>query len=148
MKSEDLLKVKRVKENATIPERKSIGAAGYDLTACTDSRVTILPHSTVFIPSGLAFAIPKGYFGAIYARSGLATKVGLRPATCVSVIDSDYRGEVGLPIHNDTDKIHYIEPGERVAQIVFQKAFTPEIEEVDTLDETDRGSNGFGSTGK
>lgn len=147
-KMTEILRAKKVRESATIPERKSIGAAGYDLTACVDERVTILPHHTVSIPSGIAFQIPKGYFGAIYARSGLATKMGLRPATCVSVIDSDYRGEVGLPLHNDTDKIKYVEPGERIAQIVFQKALTPEIELVDSLDETERGANGFGSTGR
>ncbi len=103
---------------------------------------------TALIYSGIAFAIPKNYFGAIYARSGLATRCGLRPATCVSVIDSDYRGNVGLPIHNDSDKERTIMPHERVAQIVFQKALVPELEVVSSLEKTERGENGFGSSGR
>ena len=114
-----------------------------------DSSETIFipPHSTVMVYSGIAFAIPKNYFGAIYARSGISIREGIRPATCVSVIDSDYRGNVGLPLHNDTDYIKTIEPYARVAQIVFQEVLTPDLELVDELDETERGSNGFGSSG-
>ena len=145
---EETIKVKRVSNTAIIPERKSIGAAGYDLCADIDSPVTIKPHGTAMVYSGLAFAIPHNYFGAIYARSGLSVKEGLRPATCVSVIDSDYRGNVGLPIHNDTDTEKIIRPKERVAQIIFQKALMVELEVVDHLDSTERGDGGFGSTGK
>lgn len=144
----DTIKVKRVTETAVVPERKSIGAAGFDLCADITEPVVIRPGETALIYSGIAFAIPKNYFGAIYARSGLATRCGLRPATCVSVIDSDYRGNVGLPIHNDSDKERTIMPHERVAQIVFQKALVPELEVVSSLDETERGDNGFGSSGR
>lgn len=142
------IKVKRVTDTAIVPERKTIGAAGYDLYADTAEPVTIRPHETELIFSGIAFAIPKNYFGAIYARSGLSISSGLRPATCVSVIDSDYRGNVGLPIHNDTDTERVIAPHERVAQIVFQKALIVDLEIVDELDKTERGSNGFGSSGR
>ena len=142
------IKVKKVSDTAILPQRQSIGAAGYDLYADTDVAVTIMPHQTVMIQSGVAFEIPQGDCGAIYARSGPSTKKGIRPATCVSVIDSDYRGSVGLPIHNDSDMPRTIEPHERVAQIVFQKALIVDLELVDELDATDRGDSGFGSTGK
>ena len=141
------IKVKRVTETAIIPERKTIGAAGYDLYADISEQVIIQPHETKLVFSGIAFEIPKNYFGAIYARSGMSVSLGLRPATCVSVIDSDYRGNIGLPIHNDSDMTRVILPHERVAQIVFQKALIVNLEVVDELDETDRGEKGFGSTG-
>lgn len=146
--AQEIVKVKRVTKTAVVPERKSIGAAGFDLCADITEPVVIRPGKTALIYSGVAFAIPKNYFGAIYARSGLATLRGLRPATCVSVIDSDYRGNVGLPIHNDSDKERTIMPHERIAQIVFQKALIPELEVVSSLDETERGENGFGSSGR
>lgn len=142
------IKVKKLTDTAIVPQKQSNGAAGYDLYADTDVAITILPHQTVMVQSNLAFEIPKGYFGAIYARSGLSTKFGIRPATCVSVIDSDYRGSVGLPIHNDSETERTIEPHERVAQIVFQKALDAELEVVDELEDTERGTGGFGSTGK
>jgi len=144
----ELIKIKKVTETAIIPHKQSIGAAGYDLFADIDKPVEIRPHETVLIQSNIAFEIPKNYFGAVYARSGLSTKHGLRPATCVSVIDSDYRGSVGLPVHNDTDNVKIIVPKERVAQIVFQKALDVQLVQVDRLDETERGDNGFGSTGR
>ena len=142
------IKVKKLTDTAIIPQRQSIGAAGYDLYADIDVAVTIMPHETVIIQSNIAFEIPQGYFGAVYARSGLSTKLGIRPATCVSVIDSDYRGSVGLPIHNDSNIPRTIEPHERVAQIVFQKALDAELVVVDSLEDTERGSNGFGSSGR
>ena len=142
------IKVKRTTETAIVPKRQSIGAAGYDLHIDSVDAISIPPHSTVMVLSGIAFEIPKGYFGAVYARSGISTKEGVRPATCVSVIDSDYRGSVGLPLHNDTDIEKVIKPYERVAQIVFQKALTPTLEIVDSLEDTERGENGFGSSGK
>ena len=144
----EFIRVKRVTETARVPERKTIGAAGYDLFADIENPVYIIPGETVMISSGIAFEIPKDYFGAIYARSGLAVKQGIRPSTCVSVIDSDFRGAVGLPLYNDSDEVRIIHPGDRVAQIVFQKALIVEIELVEDLEETERGSNGFGSTGK
>ena len=145
---ERTIKVKKTTETAVMPERHSIGAAGYDLCVDSDEPIVIPPHSTVLVQSGIAFEIPKGYFGAIYARSGISTREGIRPSTCVSVIDSDYRGSVGLPLHNDTDFERTIKPYERVAQIVFQKALIVGLELVDELEETERGSNGFGSSGR
>lgn len=144
----DKIKVKKVSETAVIPTKGSDGAAGFDLYADIDEAVMIRPHETVVIPSNIAFEIPKGYFGAIYARSGLSTKFGLRPSTCVSVIDSDYRGAVGLPIHNDTNDPKVVCPHERVAQIVFQKHLEADFELVGELEDTDRGIGGFGSTGR
>lgn len=147
-KEPDIIKVKRVAETAILPERLSVGAAGYDLYTDNAEPIVIKPHETVMIQSNIAFEIPKDYFGAVYARSSLSTKKGLRPATCVSVIDSDYRGSVGLPIHNDSDHERIVEPHERVAQIVFQKALTVELELVDSLEDTERADGGFGSTGR
>ena len=146
-KTNDIIRVKKVSQTAILPERLSIGAAGYDLYADNDEPIVIKPHETVMIQSNIAFEIPTGYFGAVYARSGLSTKNGLRPATCVSVIDSDYRGSVGLPIHNDSNFERIVQPHERVAQIVFQQALSVDFELVDSLEETERGNGGFGSTG-
>lgn len=142
------IKIKRVTDTAIVPKRMSVGAAGFDLYVDSDKEITVEPHKTAFAYSGVAFEIPRGYFGAIYARSGLSTRLGLRPATCVSVIDSDYRGNVGLPLHNDSDDLATIAPYERVAQIVFQKALVVDLELAEELPETERGSNGFGSTGR
>lgn len=141
------IKVKKFSETAVIPTNGSDEAAGFDMYADVAETVVIQPHETVMIPSNIGLAIPKGYFGAIYARSGLSTRFGLRPSTCVSVIDSDYRGAIGLPIHNDTNYPQSVKPGERVAQIVFQECLNARLKLVDELDETERGSNGFGSTG-
>ena len=143
-----LLRVKKVSPTAVLPKQQTAGAAGIDLCADIPEDVVIEPHQTVMISSGLAFEIPAGYFGAIYARSGLSTKRGLRPANCVGVIDSDYRGPVGLPLHNDTDEVRVVQPGDRVAQMVIQEAFGVILEETEELSETDRGSGGFGSTGR
>lgn len=144
----DTVKIKKVTDSAIVPKRNSSGAAGYDLSVDSSEPIVIKPHETVMVQSNIAFEIPEGYFGAIYARSGISTRQGLRPATCVSVIDSDYRGSVGLPIHNDSEVERVIQPHERVAQIVFQKALAVDLELVDSLEETDRGDNGFGSTGR
>lgn len=142
------VEVKKLRENAVIPTRGSVQAAGYDLYACIDEAVTIKPHTTEKIGTGLAFAVPDGYFGAIFARSGLALKQGLRPANCVGVADSDYRGEYIVAIHNDTDEDKIIEPKERIAQMVVMPYLAVEFEEKDELSETERGAGGFGSTGK
>ena len=143
------IEIKKLKENAQIPTRGSEKAAGYDLYACIDEEsVTIPAHSTVKIGTGLAIAVPDGYFGAIFARSGLAAKQGLRPANCVGVADSDYRGEYIVALHNDTDEDKVIAKNERIAQLVIMPYLSVEFEEVDTLDETERGAGGFGSTGK
>ena len=141
------MKIKKLKEIAKIPTRGTDYAAGYDMYAAIDEAVKIEPHTTVMISTGIAIEIPKNYFGAIYARSGLALREGLRPAQGTAVIDEDYRGEIRIPLHNDTDKLQTVEPGERVAQIVFQKYLAVDFEVVDELSNTQRGAGGFGSTG-
>lgn len=144
-----LLRIKKIHKNAQIPKRGSQYSAGYDLYACIDGGdITIAPHSTVKIGTGLAIAVPNGYFGAIFARSGLATKEGLRPANCVGVADSDYRGEYIVALHNDTDTEKTVKNGDRIAQLVIMPFLDVDFEETDDLDETERGSGGFGSTGK
>lgn len=146
------MKIKFVKKSETAhrPTKGSEAAAGYDLYADLEGEysVTIDEHKTVNISSGLAVEIPDGYFGAVFARSGISVREGLRPATCVSVIDSDYRGVLHLPIHNDSDCKRVIEHGERIAQIVIMPHAVCEFEEVDELGSTERGEGGFGSTGK
>lgn len=142
------IEIKKLSENAKIPTRGSAVAAGYDLYAAISEAVTIKPHTTEKIGTGLAIAVPEGYFGAIFARSGLALKQGLRPANCVGVADSDYRGEYIVALHNDTDSDKVVEPGERVAQLVVMPYLDVEFEEKDELSETERGEGGFGSTGK
>lgn len=141
------VKFKKLREGACTPSRGSNMAAGYDLYACTDGIVAIAPHTTAMIGTGLAITPPDRYFGAIFARSGLATKQGLRPANCVGVCDEDYTGEYIVPLHNDTDEIHFITNGDRIAQLVFLPYIDAEWEEVNNLEETDRGAGGFGSTG-
>lgn len=142
------VKIVRLNKNATIPTEGSEKAAGWDLYACVDSDVKIEPHSTVKIPTGLAIQPPEGHFGAIFARSGIAAKEGLRPANCVGVCDEDYRGEYIVAIHNDFDICRSITPNERIAQLVFVPYRKAKFVEVESLDETARGSGGFGSTGK
>ena len=144
------IRLKKLRESAVIPHRGSSFAAGYDLYAAPDSgeAVTIAPHATALIGTGLAAAIPAGYFGGIFARSGLASKQGLRPANCVGVVDADYRGEICVALHNDTDTARTVQPGDRIAQLVLLPFLAAEFLETDTLPETDRGAGGFGSTGK
>lgn len=139
------MKIKLLSENGKIPTRGSAEAAGYDLYAAAPA--IILPHTTEKIPTDIAIQIPYGYWGGIYARSGLATKKGLRPANCCGVVDSDYRGPVIVALHNDTENPQTIEPGERIAQLIIQPYIAPNFEVVDELTETERGECGFGSTG-
>lgn len=141
------VKIKRLNEMAIIPTRGSKEAAGYDLYAAIPESIRINPHETVKVGTGLAFELPKGTFGAIFPRSGYATKFGLRPANCVGVCDSDYRGEYIVAIHNDSDFIQAINPGERIAQLILMPYITMIMIE-DNLSETERGDGGFGSTGK
>jgi len=143
-------KIKFVKTTpiAKEPTRGSLCAAGYDLSAAIDSAVTIAPHTTVKINTGLAVELPDNTFGAIYARSGIASKEGLRPANCTGVVDSDYRGPIVVALHNDSDVMRIVEPGERIAQLVVQPYVSVEFEEAEALSTTDRGSGGFGSTGQ
>ena len=131
----------------TIPTRGSKFAAGYDLYADLNEPITIKPHATEKIGTGIAIELPVQYFGAIFARSGLATKKGLRPANCVGVCDSDYRGEYIVPIHNDSDEDKIIEPGERIAQLIVMPFVEVSFREVKELTDTKRGDCGFGSTG-
>ena len=142
------INIKKLNEDAIIPTRGSSQAAGYDLYACTSTPIVIAPHQTVKIGTGLAFELPDGYFGAIFARSGLATKNGLRPSNGVGVCDSDYRAEYIVALHNDTNEPQIINPMERIAQLVVMPYLPVEFNEVDELSETERGEGGFGSTGK
>lgn len=142
------INIKKLNENAIIPTRGSSQAAGYDLYACTSTPIVIAPHQTVKIGTGLAFELPDGYFGAIFARSGLATKNGLRPSNGVGVCDSDYRAEYIVALHNDTNEPQTINPMERIAQLVVMPYLAIEFNEVDELVETERGDGGFGSTGR
>lgn len=142
------IQIKKLSANAIIPTRGSDRAAGYDLYACLENEVKIGAGETVKIGTGLSIAVPEGYFGAIFARSGLAAKEGLRPANCVGVADSDYRGEYIVALHNDSAVSRTVTPGERIAQLVVMPYLSVEFDEVDALDETERGAGGFGSTGK
>ena len=142
------IRVKRMKDNAIMPTYGSAEAAGADLYACLTEPVTIQPGQSVFIPTGLAMELPRGYAGLIYARSGLACKRGLAPANKVGVVDSDYRGEFMIVLHNHGSAAQTIEHGERIAQLVITPVFTPGFTEVDDLSATERSGGGFGSTGK
>lgn len=151
------LKIKKLTNTAINPTKGSTQAAGLDLYAdipvgnenYKDKNVLVVnPHSTIFIGTGFSMAIPEGYFGGIYARSGLACKEYLRPANCVGVIDSDYRGEVKVAIHNDSNEPKIIEHGQRIAQLIVQPYLELELLNVEELDDTARGIGGFGSSGK
>ena len=131
-----------------LPVYGSAYAAGADLYAAIDADICILPGETKLIPTGLAMEIPQGYGGFIYARSGLASKRGLAPANKVGVVDADYRGEVMVALHNHSAVEQRVAPGERIAQLVITPVLAPAFAEVDTLDETERGEGGFGSTGR
>ena len=142
------IRVKRLMENAILPTYGSPEAAGADLYACLDADVTIAPGETVFVPTGLAMEIPRGCAGLIYARSSLGSKRGLAPANKVGVIDSDYRGQVMVALHNHGQTAQTIAYGDRIAQLVITPVFTPGFAETAELDDTQRGTGGFGSTGK
>ena len=141
------VQVKKLDTRALLPHAGSRSAAGYDLYACLEQDVTLAPHETVKIGTGLAVALPEGTFGAVFARSGLAAKENLRPANCVGVIDSDYRGECIVALHNDGETPRTVRHGERIAQLVLLPYLPMEFTEVSALDETERGAGGFGSTG-
>lgn len=143
-----ILEIKKLRENAVLPLRATEGSAGYDLCAALEEPVTLAPGETKPVPTGLAVAIPKGYGGFLFARSGLAVKHGIAPANCVGVIDSDYRGEVLIGLHNHGNAPYIIQPGERVGQLVLLAVALPEVAECEALTETRRGTGGFGSTGR
>ena len=142
------ISVKKLRENAVLPTYGSVEAAGADLYACLDADVVIEPGKTAFIPTGLAMALPKGFVGLICARSGLACKRGLAPANKVGVIDSDYRGEFIVVLHNHGDAPQTVSSGERIAQLLVVPVLMTGFAECDTLDDTERAAGGFGSTGK
>ena len=143
------VKIKKLDPNAIIPSYGSPYAAGADLYALTNGEtLTIAPHETVFVHTGIAMEIPVGFAGLIYARSGIACKRGLAPANKVGVVDSDYRGEVMVALHNHSQVSQTIEDGERIAQMVIAPYLTADFIEAASLDDTVRGEGGFGSTGK
>ena len=142
------IRVKRLRENAIMPTYGSAEAAGADLYACLSEPMTIQPGESVFIPTGLAMELPVGFAGLIYARSGLACKRGLAPANKVGVVDSDYRGEFMIVLHNHGSVAQTVEHGERIAQLGITPVFTPGFTEVEELTDTERSGGGFGSTGK
>lgn len=141
------LKFKKTDPRAVVPARSTPGAAGYDMCACLEVPVTIYPGETVMIPTGISMEIPLGVAGLIFPRSGMAAKRGLAPANKVAVIDPDYRGEIFIALLNHGKVHQVIQPGDRIAQMLFVPYFAPELEEVETLSETERGDGGFGSTG-
>lgn len=140
--------VKKLRTNAIMPTYGSRQAAGADLYACLEKPVEIAPGATAFVPTGLSMALPEGYAGLVYARSGMACKRGLAPANKVGVIDSDYRGEFMVALHNHGSEVQSVAHGDRIAQLVIAPVIQGEFFETDSLDETDRGVGGFGSTGK
>ena len=142
------VKIKKLRDNAIVPTYGTEFAAGADLYAALDEAVVIEPGETKLIPTGFAFEIPTGYAGFVHARSGLATKRGLAPANKVGVIDSDYRGEIMVALYNQSDKEQTVCDGERIAQMVVARYEKVEWDEVEVLDETERGAGGFGSTGR
>lgn len=142
------VRVKRVLEGAKLPTYGSAWAAGADLYACLEETVTIQPGETVFIPTGIALEVPQGCAGLIYARSSMGAKRGLAPANKVGVIDSDYRGQVMVALHNHSALPQTVEPQERIAQLLITPVYTPGFVETEELSDTQRGSGGFGSTGK
>lgn len=141
------VKVKKMRENAVLPTYESQEAVGADLRACIEEAVCVEPGQTVFVPTGLAMEIPVGCAGLIYARSGLSCKKGLAPANKVGVIDSDYRGEVIVALHNHGSEMQTVNPDDRIAQLVIAPVLTPGFFEVSELSDTQRAGAGFGSTG-
>jgi len=141
------LQMKLLRENAEIPTRETAGSVGYDIKACLDNNIEISPGCTEKIGSGFSIALAPGYAAFVYARSGLGINKGITPANCVGVIDSDYRGEVVVGLRNSSKTPFVVRHGDRIAQMVIQKCELPEIVLCDSLDDTMRGADGFGSTG-
>lgn len=143
-----MLKIKKLNKKAILPTKGTSSAAGFDLYACLDEPISIPSDRVAKIGVGCAAEIPEGYFGGLYARSGLSTREGLRLANSVGVVDSDYRGEIIIPLYNDSPIERIVHNGDRIAQMVIQPYLVTEIEEVEDLQNTERGEGGFGSTGK
>lgn len=144
----DKIRLKFLSKNAKMPSYGSEEAAGADLYACISEAMTVKPGETVWIPTGIALELPKGYAGLIYARSSMGTKRGLAPANKVGVIDSDYRGEICVVLYNHSTEQQTVEPDERIAQLLITPVITPGFNVVDALSDTQRDAGGFGSTGK
>ncbi len=144
---EGKINIKKLDDRAIVPTYGSEFSAGADLYAVLDDEIVIKPGETVLVRTGIAMEIPIGYAGLIYARSGLATKMGLAPANKVGVIDADYRGEIMVSLYNQSSSNRTISNGERIAQLVITPFYKASFEEVSTLSETVRGAGGFGSTG-
>lgn len=142
------IRVKILREGAKLPTYGTAEAAGADLYACLEAPVTIAPGASAFLPTGIALEVPRGCAGLIYARSGMACKRGLAPANKVGVVDSDYRGEITVVLHNHGSQPQIVESGERIAQFLITPVLTPCYEAVEELSNTVRSSGGFGSTGK
>lgn len=142
------INIKLLNKNAIVPTYGSTYSAGADLYACIDESITIKPGETAFIHTGISFEIPIGFVGLVYARSSLGCKKGLAPSNKVGVIDSDYRGELMVALHNHSNEIHEINPNDRIAQIVFTPYLKGNFCITDELNDTDRGTGGFGSTDK
>ena len=143
----EFIPVKLLRAKATLPARKTAGSVGFDIAACLDEDTVIEPGETRTIGSGLAIALEPGYAAFVYARSGLGINNGIIPANCVGVIDSDYRGEIIVGLKNTSDKTFKVSNGDRIAQMVIARCELPELMLCDDLDDTKRGSSGFGSTG-
>lgn len=142
------VRIRKISGNAVIPSRATEGSAGADLYAvCQSDTLEIPPHETVLVHTGLAFEIPEGFVGLVFARSSLGTKRGLAPANKVGVIDSDYRGEVMVSLHNHSNDVAHIDNGERIAQMVIVPFLAADFVLCDELGDTERGAGGFGSTG-
>ena len=142
------IKIKLLKENSKIPTVGSLESAGSDLYAAEPKPIKIGPYTSKLIHTGIAIEIPQGYFGAVFARSGLATKQGLAPSNKVGIIDSDYRGEILVSLYNQSNVIRVVNPGDRIAQLIIMPYMKTEFITVDSLTDTSRGEDGFGSTGK
>lgn len=145
----DKIEVKLVRKGAKLPVRSTVGSAGYDLFACTEEPITLFSGERTLISTGIAIALPDNRVAAfIYARSSLGVRHGIIPSNCVGVIDSDYRGEIMVGLHNTSKETYTIEPLERIAQMIIQPVFTPNLVVVEELEDTQRGDGGFGSTGR
>ncbi len=142
------LKIKKLREQAILPERKTPGSAGYDLCACIAGEITLEPGEQVLLPAGFAMEVPPGHAGFIFSRSGLGVKYGIVASNGVGVIDSDYRGEIHVGLRNSGQAPYVIHPGERIAQLIIIPVCTPEIALAEELSQTQRGTGGFGSTGQ
>ena len=144
----DLIRFQKLDPRAVLPRRATPGSAGMDLCALLEEELVLAPGGRAMVPTGLAAAVPEGYGAFLFARSGLAVKHGVTLSNCVGVVDSDYRGEIRVGLINQSDRPYTLQPGERIAQLVLLPVYCAEAVECDSLDDTERGAGGFGSTGR